>query len=134
MLSEDQCKARDARRKAKQKFVLKKEAHSPDSYGHSSEVDTVHLVPHIDTKPSLPTYPSMTSSCSDAGESPCSMLDDSIDPMKKLTQEQKEFIEILVALQDKYEFADQQSYEETLVRNIHSGFGVSFGEIQHSHE
>ncbi|CAG5128467.1 unnamed protein product, partial [Candidula unifasciata] len=115
LLSEDQCKARDARRKAKQKFVLKKEVHSPDSYGgHSSEADTVSLVPHIDTKPSFLTFPSMASSCSDAGESPCSMPDDSTDPMRKLTKEHRDFIEILVALQDKYEFADQQSYEETL--------------------
>ncbi|BFZ01312.1 hypothetical protein BsWGS_04350 [Bradybaena similaris] len=47
-------------------------------------------------------------------EAPCKARDEYFDPMKKLTAEHRELVETLVALQDKYEFADQQSYEETL--------------------
>lgn len=117
LLSEDQCKARDARRKAKQKYVPKKEAHSPDSYEHSSDIDTIFLESHLETKNPFLSFSSNVSTSSGIG-SPCSPLDEYCDPMKKLTPEHRELVETLVALQDKYEFADQQSYEETLVRNI----------------
>ncbi|BFZ01309.1 hypothetical protein BsWGS_04348 [Bradybaena similaris] len=113
LLSEDQCKARDARRKAKQKYVPKKEAHSPDSYEHSSDVDTIFLESHLETKNPFLSFSSAVSTSSGIG-SPCSPLDEDLDPMKKLTVEHRELVETLVALQDKYEFADQQSYEETL--------------------
>lgn len=114
LLSEDQCKARDARRKAKQRFVPKKEVHSPDSYcGLSSDIEPITLTPNLDIKPSFFSFPSTASTSSGAG-SPCSVSDDIPDPMKKLTDQQREIIEKLVALQDKYEFADEASYAETL--------------------
>lgn len=113
LLSEDQCKARDARRKAK-RFVPKKEVHSPDSYGASSDMDTIPLMPQLDIKPVLLSFPSTASTSSGAG-SPCSFTDESVDPMRKLTTEQREAIEKLVALQDKYEFADEEKYDEALV-------------------
>lgn len=116
-MSEDQCKARDARRKAKQKFVPKKEVQSPDSYEHSSDVDTIVLDSHTDTKPHFQSFSSAASTSSGPG-SPNSVTDEYIDPMRKLNQEHRELIEILVALQDKYEFADQQSYDEILVKEL----------------
>ncbi|XP_059152482.1 ecdysone receptor-like isoform X2 [Physella acuta] len=112
LLSEDQCKARDARRKAK-RFVPKKEVHSPDSYGASSDMDTMPMMPQLDIKPVLLSFPSTASTSSGAG-SPCSFTDESVDPMRKLTTEQREAIEKLVALQDKYEFADEEKYDEAL--------------------
>ncbi|CAG5131205.1 unnamed protein product, partial [Candidula unifasciata] len=103
LLSDDQCKARDARRKAKQKYVPKKEVHSPDSYEHSSDAES---------NPFL-SFSSSVSTSTGIG-SPCSLSEDFLDPLRKLTTEQKELVETLVSLQEKYEFADQQSYEETL--------------------
>ncbi|XP_055900710.1 ecdysone receptor-like isoform X2 [Biomphalaria glabrata] len=114
LLSEDQCKARDARRKAKQRFQPKQEVQSPDSYGgHSSETDTVPYMPPIDIKPNFFSFPSSSSSHSGGG-SPSSVTEECCYPMKKLSDQQRETIETLVALQDKYEFADSESYEKAL--------------------
>ncbi|XP_005101764.3 ecdysone receptor [Aplysia californica] len=116
LLSEDQCKARDARRKAKQRFVPKKEVHSPDSFGNSMDSDSKQTVLSVDVKPSLsslPSLPSVPSTSSSVG-SPSSVTEEMPDIMKRLHSDQHERIVFLVSLQDKYEFADPDSYEKTL--------------------
>ncbi|KAH9492466.1 hypothetical protein Btru_029169 [Bulinus truncatus] len=115
LLSEDQCKARDARRKAKQRYVPKKEVQSPDSFGggHSSESDTVTYAPLVDTKPNFFSL-SSTASTYVGAASPISLTDEICDPLKKIDDHQRQQIENLVALQEKYEFADEESYETAL--------------------
>ncbi|RUS82889.1 hypothetical protein EGW08_009354 [Elysia chlorotica] len=94
LLSDDQCRARDARRKAKQRFMPKKEVQSPDS--HYGQI------------------PASPGSSAGIPGSPAMDFSPPIDPLQAMNPLQADTIKKLVALQDKYEFAKPEDYEKCL--------------------
>ncbi|KAK7109353.1 hypothetical protein V1264_013407 [Littorina saxatilis] len=99
LLSEDQCKARDARRKAKARPMVKKEVASPDS-NESVEIS------NLDIKPPLP----LSSAGSSVSSPPAESFDD--DPMSQMPEHYRNVLKNLMFLQAKFEFPDEQDIAE----------------------
>ncbi|KAL5006605.1 hypothetical protein ScPMuIL_015411 [Solemya velum] len=103
LLSDEQCKARDTRRKAKQRTVPKISESSGDSFNCSNSVlDGVFDEKVIDTKPQI-TLP------------PETIIED--EPLLKTKPEYRELIEKIVFLQNKYEFPDDDIVASVEVTN-----------------
>ncbi|KAK6165898.1 hypothetical protein SNE40_022715 [Patella caerulea] len=99
LLSDEQCKARDARRKAKAKVNPAKIDTSPDS----------------NSKPEITKLPSH--SINNYYINPMTVIDN--DPTTKMEPEHQQLIKNIVALQDKYEFPDEGNVEK--VTNVKPG-------------
>ncbi|XP_025093973.1 ecdysone receptor-like isoform X4 [Pomacea canaliculata] len=96
LLSEDQCKARDARRKSKQKPVIKKEAPSPDSHEHGVEA--------IDLRPEPVALRRSSSISFSQGDS-----SSDTNPLMKMPLHHQETVKNLLLLQEKYEFPEEDA-------------------------
>ena len=112
LLSEDQCKARDARRKSKQKPGIKKEVASPDS---NEGVDTaLSAVTDVHTPLSL-SNPSASSFAGDSSED---------NPLMLMPAHHRETLNTLMILQEKFEFPDEENVKVASVKLILFCFAV----------
>lgn len=108
LLSEDQCKARDARRKSKQKPVIKKEAPSPDSHEHGVEA--------IDLRPEPVALRRSSSISFSQGDS-----SSDTNPLMKMPLHHQETVKNLLLLQEKYEFPEEDAVKRATVCD-HNGW------------
>jgi hypothetical protein len=104
LLSEDQCKARDARRKSKQKPTIKKEVASPDS-NEGTFGDTASSMSDPRTPPA-PTAPTLTPPSDGIIEG---------DPLCMLNAAHSDLIRNLTTLQEKLEFPNPEEVERATV-------------------
>ena len=91
LLSEEQCKARDVRRKQKTKGSSKKGEGSPEPFTQLNDKDLE------DNKANVKLAANLSSNI---------IIEE--EPLSKVTEHTKTLVEKIVYLQDKYEFPDEQ--------------------------
>ncbi|XP_076439775.1 ecdysone receptor-like [Babylonia areolata] len=109
LLSEDQCKARDARRKSKQKTSVKREVvASPDSN------ESVEPPPSVEPPSTKLTRTLSTLSTASSLSSPPPYGGDSSEenPLGHMPQRHQDVVKTLMILQEKFEFPDEQEVQQ----------------------
>lgn len=118
MLSDEQCKARDARRKSKQRVTTPKKMEPPPPTpvpeAFSPECNVIQksliLEPLQGTQQSCELLPL---SALPSTTTPYSVKDS--QPIMKVSEDTAKLVEKLVRLQDKYEFPEESKVERALV-------------------
>lgn len=120
LLSEEQCKARDARRKAKQRYTQNvHEGSSEKKPALNPECSNSNSGEGIETKAQSPPEVKFASTLS-----PYAIIDSR--PIQSVCEDTRKLIEKLVKLQDKFEFP-----EESKVNNAIVSINMHFRVFQH---
>ncbi|KAK3108181.1 hypothetical protein FSP39_002779 [Pinctada imbricata] len=110
LLSEEQCKARDARRKAKQRYTTpktdEKDTGSPGKNTIHESNSQSRLSESSDSKPFSPDVKFASNM------SPYSIVNP--EPIHSVSLDSRKLIEKVVKLQDKYEFPDEEKTESAI--------------------
>lgn len=117
LLSEEQCKARDARRKAKQRYTQNvHEGSSEKKPALNPECSNSNSGEGIETKAQSPPEVKFASTLS-----PYAIIDSR--PIQSVCEDTRKLIEKLVKLQDKFEFPEESKVNNAIVSiNMHLGF------------
>lgn len=117
LLSEEQCKARDARRKAKQRYTQNvHEGSSEKKPALNPECSNSNSGEGIETKAQSPPEVKFASTLS-----PYAIIDSR--PIQSVCEDTRKLIEKLVKLQDKFEFPEESKVNDAIVSiNMHLGF------------